>query len=354
MDPALRERRHKMPKLKFMTLARHIIEGEKLHPGATGELSKLLSDLSLAAKVISLEVNKAGLADILGFTGDNNVHGEQVKKLDIYAHDMMIRAMDHGGHLCIMASEEEEDIIHIPNRFRIGKYVLLFDPLDGSSNIDANISIGTIFSIYRRISPEGEPGTLEDCLQQGLNQVAAGYIVYGSSTILVYTAGHGVHGFTLDPAFGEFLLSHEDIKTPKKSKIYSINEGNYKYWHPGLKKYIKYLQEEDEATERPYSSRYIGSMVADIHRNLLFGGIFMYPADSRNPNGKLRLMYECNPMSFIVEAAGGRATNGKKRILEIQPTSLHERTPIFIGNEEDVKLVEEFMAKEEVQVQVQE
>ena len=230
-----------MPILKFMTLGRHIIEGEEMHPEATGELSKLLSDLSLAAKIISLEVNKAGLADILGFTGDSNVHGEQVKKLDVYAHDMLIRAMDHGGHLCVMASEEEEHIIHIPKKFNIGKYVLLFDPLDGSSNIDANISIGTIFSIYKRISPDGKPGTLEDCLQKGMHQVAAGYVVYGSSTILVYTAGHGVHGFTLDPAFGEFLLSHEYIQIPKKSKIYSINEGNYKYWHPGLKKYIKYL-----------------------------------------------------------------------------------------------------------------
>lgn len=337
-----------MDKVRFMTLARHIIEGEKLHPEATGELSKLLSDLSLAAKVISLEVNKAGLVDILGFTGDSNVHGEQVKKLDMFAHDMMFRAMDHGGHLCVMASEEEEDIIHIPDRFNIGKYVLLFDPLDGSSNIDANISIGTIFSIYKRITPDGKPGTLEDCLQQGMYQVAAGYVVYGSSTILVYTAGHGVHGFTLDPSFGEFLLSHPNIKTPKKSKIYSINEGNYLYWHPGLKKYIKYLQEEDKATSRPYSSRYIGSMVADIHRNLLYGGIFMYPADSRSPHGKLRLMYECNPMSFIVEAAGGRASNGKQRILEVKPTSLHQRTPIFIGSEDDVKKVEEFMAKEEL------
>ena len=337
-----------MSEMRFMTLARHIIEGEKRHPEATGELSKLLSDLSLAAKVISLEVNKAGLADILGFTGDNNVHGEKVKKLDIFAHDMLLRAMEHGGHLCVMASEEEEDIIHIPSPYEVGKYVILFDPLDGSSNIDANISIGTIFSIYKRISPDGKPGTLADCLQKGLHQIAAGYVVYGSSTILVYSTGEGVHGFTLDPAFGEFLLSHENIKIPKKSRIYSINEGNYLYWHPGLKKYIKYLQEEDKKTGRPYSSRYIGSMVADIHRNLLYGGIFMYPSDSRHPNGKLRLMYECNPMSFIVEAAGGRASNGKKRILEIEPKNLHERTPIFIGSEEDVKTVESFMKKEEV------
>jgi fructose-1,6-bisphosphatase I len=331
---------------RFMTLARHIIEGEKLHPEATGELSKLLHDLSLAAKVISLEVNKAGLVDILGFTGDNNVHGEKVKKLDMFAHDMLIRAMDHGGHLSVMASEEEEDIIHIPSPYKVGKYVLLFDPLDGSSNIDANISIGTIFSIYKRITPDGKPGTIEDCLQKGTEQVAAGYIVYGSSTIMVYTAGHGVHGFTLDPSFGEFLLSHENIQIPKKGKIYSINEGNYKYWHPGLKKYIKWLQDEDKENGRPYSSRYIGSMVADIHRNLLYGGIFMYPADSRNPKGKLRLMYECNPMAFIIEAAGGRASTGIIRILEVQPKTLHERSPIFIGSEEDVKTVEEFIANE--------
>jgi fructose-1,6-bisphosphatase I len=337
-----------MPKMNFQTLARHIIEQERKHPEATGELSSLLHDLSLAAKVISLEVNKAGLVDILGFTGDNNVHGEQVKKLDIYAHDMMVRAMDHGGHLCAMASEEEEDIIHIPPHFHIGKYVLLFDPLDGSSNIDANVSIGTIFSIYKRVTPDNQPGTDDDCLQPGHKQVAAGYVIYGSSTMLVYTAGNGVHGFTLDPAFGEFILSHKNIQTPKKAKIYSINEGNYLYWHPGLKKYIKYLQDEDKETSRPYSSRYIGSMVADIHRNLLYGGIFMYPADSRNPNGKLRLMYECNPMAFIIEQAGGRASNGKMRILDIQPEKLHQRVPIFIGSEEDVKMVEKFMAEEEV------
>ncbi|GAB4288613.1 MAG: class 1 fructose-bisphosphatase [Ignavibacteriaceae bacterium] len=337
-----------MPKLKFMTLARHIMEGERMHPEATGELSNLLHDLSLAAKVISLEVNKAGLADILGFTGDSNVHGEEVKKLDVFAHDMLVRAMDHGGHLCVMASEEEEGIIPIPTKYKIGKYVLLFDPLDGSSNIDANVSIGTIFSIYKRVTSDGKPGTIEDLLQPGKNQVAAGYIVYGSSTMLVYSAGHGVHGFTLDPSFGEFLLSHENIQIPKKGKIYSINEGNYLYWHPGLKKYIKYLQEEDKATQRPYSTRYIGSMVADMHRTLLYGGIFMYPADSRHPNGKLRLMYECNPMAFLVESAGGRATNGKQRILDIQPDSIHQRVPIFIGSIQDVKKVEEFMAKEEL------
>ena len=337
-----------MEQTQFNTLARHIIEEERKHPEATGELSALLQDLSLATKVISLEVNKAGLVDILGFTGSNNIHGENVKKLDIFAHDMIVHAMDHGGHLCVMASEEEEGIIHIPKKFEIGKYVLLFDPLDGSSNIDANVSIGTIFSIYKRCSADGKPGTEEDCLQPGIKQVAAGYIIYGSSTMFVYTAGYGVYGFTLDPAFGEFILSHNKVMTPKKSKIYSINEGNYLYWHPGLKNFIKYLQDEDKETDRPYSSRYIGSMVADIHRNLLYGGLFMYPADSRNPNGKLRLQYECNPMAFIIEQAGGRASDGINRILELQPETIHQRTPIFIGSQDDVKMVEKFIAEAEV------
>ncbi len=336
-----------MEKIKFNTLARHIYEEERKYPQATGELSDLLHDLSLAAKVISLEVNKAGLVDILGFTGSSNVHGEEVKKLDVYAHEMLIKAMDHGGHLCVMASEEDENIIHIPEKFNIGKYVLLFDPLDGSSNIDTNVSIGTIFSIYRRVSEGDGPGSLEDCLQPGNKQVVAGYIIYGSSTIFCYTAGNGVHCFTLDPSFGEFILSHPNIRIPKKGKIYSINEGNYLYWHPGLKKYIKWLQEEDKATGRPYSSRYVGSMVADVHRTLLYGGIFMYPADIRNPNGKLRLMYECNPMAFIVEQAGGRAIDGKQRLLEIQPEELHQKTPIFIGSEEDVNMLEKFLTENE-------
>lgn len=331
----------------FMTIQRHILEGEKKHPEATGELSALLSDLTLAAKVISLEVNKAGLVDVLGFTGDENVHGENVKKLDIFSHEMMIHAMNHGGHLAVMASEEEEDIIHIPEKHHVGNYVLLFDPLDGSSNIDANVSIGTIFSIYKRITPYGEPGTMEDCLQPGYKQVAAGYIVYGSSTIMVYTAGDGVHGFTLDPAFGEFLLSHENIQIPKTAAIYSLNEGNYKYWHKGLKKYIKYVQDADDRRGKPYASRYIGSMVADIHRNLLYGGIFIYPADKRSPNGKLRLCYECNPMAFIVEQAGGRAIDGKQRILDIKPESLHQRVPIYIGSENAVNMVEKFLLEED-------
>ncbi len=330
---------------RFMTLPRHILEGEKLHPEATGELSAILLQLGLAAKAISLEVNKAGLADILGFTGENNHSGDEVKKLDIFAHDILIRAMDHGGHFCVMASEEEEDIIHLPPNKKIGKYVLLFDPLDGSSNIDANISIGTIFSIYRRISSGNGPGTLEDCLQEGYNQVAAGYIIYGSSTIFVYTAGHGVYGFTLDPAFGEFLLSHEEIKIPQRGRIYSINEGNYFSWDKGLKTYIKYLQ-ANQFEGKPYQARYVGSMVADVHRTLLYGGIFMYPGDKRNAKGKIRLVYECNPMAFIIEAAGGRATDGKERILEKKPGSLHERCPLFIGSMADVLLVEQFLREE--------
>lgn len=334
--------------ITFMTLTRHIFESEKKYPGATGELSALLHELSLAAKVISLEVNKAGLVDILGFTGGSNVHGEQVKKLDVFAHEMLFKAMDHGGHLCAMASEEEEDIIHIPDHHKRGKYVLLFDPLDGSSNIDVNVSIGTIFSIYKRISKDdGSPGTIEDCLQPGIKQVAAGYIVYGSSTIFVYTAGNGVYGFTLDPAFGEFLLSHNNIKIPEEGNIYSLNEGNYKYWRTGLKKYIKYLQDADDEGRKPYSSRYIGSMVADIHRNLIYGGIFIYPSDKRNPNGKLRLMYECNPMAFIIEQAGGRAIDGSKRIMEIEPHYLHQRVPIYIGSKNAVDKVEEFLKQDE-------
>lgn len=335
-----------MAKKRFMTLPRHILEGEKLHPEATGELSAILLQLSLAAKVISLEVNKAGLVDILGFTGESNVSGDEVKKLDVFAHETLIKAMDHGGHFCVMASEEEENIIHLPPNKKIGKYVLLFDPLDGSSNIDANVSIGTIFSIYKRITPGNGPGTMEDCLQPGYKQEVAGYILYGSSTVFVYTTGHGVYGFTLDPAFGEFLLSHDDIKIPKRGRIYSINEGNYFSWHKGLKDYIKYLQ-ANKFDGKPYQARYIGSMVADVHRTLLYGGIFMYPGDTRNVKGKLRLVYECNPMAFIVEAAGGRATDGKNRILEKVPESLHERIPIFIGSEEDVSLVEKFLREAE-------
>jgi fructose-1,6-bisphosphatase I len=242
-----------------------------------------------------------------------------------------------------MGSEENEGIITPPEGKASGKYVLLFDPLDGSSNIDANVSVGTIFSIYKRVSdPSSGPGTIQDCLQKGSQQVAAGYVIYGSSVMLVYTTGHGVHGFTLDPTIGEFLLSHENITTPKRGKIYSINEGYYRYFFDGVKKYIKYLQQEDKATHRPYSARYIGSLVADFHRNLLYGGIFIYPRTKKAPNGKLRLLYEANPLAFICEQAGGRATDGYRRILDIEPEELHQRTPLFIGSEEDVKIAEEF------------
>jgi fructose-1,6-bisphosphatase I len=331
------------PQQKVITIERHIIEGERAHPGATGDFSGLLRDLTLAIKVIWREVSKAGLVDILGNVGRENVSGDQVKKLDVFADDTIYKAMDHGGHLCVMASEENEDVLHIPDQYPTGKYVLLYDPLDGSSNIDANVSIGTIFSIYRRVTPSGK-GTLQDCLQPGYKQVAAGYVIYGSSTMLVYTTGDGVHGFTLDPSIGEFLLSHENIRIPKKGKIYSVNVGNYSKWDDGMKKYLHYLHEEDRATSRPYSLRYVGSMVADIHRTLLYGGIFMYPGDKKNPDGKLRLMYEANPMAFIIEQAGGRASNGKTRILDLQPESLHQHTPLFIGSTDDVCVAEEFLA----------
>jgi fructose-1,6-bisphosphatase I len=327
---------------KIVTIERHIIEGERAHPGATGDFSALLRDLTLAFKVIWREVSKAGLVNILGLTGKQNVHGEEVKKLDEFANDTIFRAMDHGGHLCVMASEENADVLHIPDNYPTGKYVLLYDPLDGSSNIDALVTIGTIFSIYRRVTPRGK-GTMQDCLQPGYKQIAAGYCIYGSSTMLVYTTGDGSHGFTFDPSIGEFLLSHENIKIPRRGKIYSVNEGNYRWWNDGVKKYVKYLQEEDKATKRPYSGRYIGSMVADVHRTLLYGGIFMYPGDTRNPDGKLRLMYEANPMSYIVEQAGGRASNGVQRILDVTPQTLHQRTPLFIGSEEDVCIAEEFL-----------
>ena len=329
---------------KVITIERHIIEEERRHAGATGNFSGLLRDLTLAIKVIWREVSKAGLVNILGTAGKENIHGESVRKLDVFADETIYKAMDHGGHLCVMASEENEDVLHIPDNYPKGKYVLLFDPLDGSSNIDANITIGTIFSIYRRVSPSGK-GTMADCIQPGYKQVAAGYSVYGSSTMFVYTTGDGVHGFTLDPSIGEFLLSHENIRMPRRGKVYSVNEGNYRYWDDGVKKYIKYLQEEETTTGRPYSARYIGSLVADVHRTLLYGGIFLYPGDSRFPTGKLRLMYEANPLAFIVEQAGGRGTNGIERILDVVPSSLHQRTPLFIGSEDDVALCEDFLQK---------
>lgn len=338
---------------KFTTFYRHIIEQERKYPEASGQLSDLLADIALACKVISLEVNRAGLIDILGFTGEENVQGEQVKKLDVFANDVLTHVMKQGGHICAVCSEEEENFIPIEekfseNKYVTNKYICHFDPLDGSSNIDVNVSIGTIFSVYKRTTKSG-PGSLEDCLQKGTEQVAAGYVIYGSSTILVYTTGEGVHGFTLDPSVGEFLLSYENIKIPPKSKTFSVNEGNFCKWTSGMKKYISYLKEIDEQSSRPYSSRYIGSLVADFHRNLLYGGIFMYPSDNKNKSGKLRLMYEANPLSLIVEQAGGRSTDGKNRILEIEPKNLHQRTPLFIGSKEDVTRLEKFLAEEKTE-----
>jgi len=331
-----------MSQSKIVTIERHIIEEERLHPGATGDFSGLLRDLTLAIKVIWREVSKAGLVNILGFAGTENIHGERVKKLDLFADETIYKAMDHGGHLCVMASEEHEHVLEIPDRFPMGKYVLLYDPLDGSSNIDANVTIGTIFSILRRVTPGGK-GTIDDCLQPGYKQIAAGYVIYGSSVMLVYTTGDGVHGFTLDPSIGEFLLSHEHIRIPERGKIYSVNEGNSPFWDEGMKNYVAYLQQHDKPSQRPYSSRYIGSLVGDVHRTLLYGGIFMYPADARNPGGKLRILYEGNPMAFLVEQAGGLASNGRQRIMDLQPTSLHERTPLFLGSEQDVIVAEEFL-----------
>ncbi len=328
----------------IMTLTRHIIAEQSKYPEATGKFTDLMNDLAFASKLISYHTNKAGLMGVLGETSDINVQGEIVKKLDVFANESMISALEHGGHTCVMASEESEDIISIPDNYPLGKYVVLFDPLDGSSNIDANVSVGTIFSIFGRVTPDGRPGRLEDCLQPGTQQICAGYVVYGSSTMLVYTTGNGVHGFTLDPSYGEFVLSHPNMQIPKKGKIYSVNESNFDYWEQGLKNYISYIKKIDPETNRPMNSRYIGSMVSDFHRNLLYGGIFLYPADTKSPNGKLRLGYEANPMALIAEQAGGRATDGKNRILEIQPTELHQRVPLIVGSRDDVIMAEKFMA----------
>lgn len=338
-----------MSQAKIVTLQRHILEEQGRHPEATGDFTRMLWDLTLAFKIISREVNKAGLAEVLGGTDERNVHGEQVMKLDRYAQDRIYKAMDHGGHLCCMASEEEPELIPIPDHFRKGRYVLIFDPLDGSSNIDKNVSIGTIFSVLRRRSPDGTDGTLEDVLQKGTEQVAAGYVIYGSSTMLVYTTGAGVHGFTLDPSVGEFLLSHPDIQVPAKGSIYSINEGNANFWDPATQQFVAWLKERDPGTGRPYSLRYIGSLVADFHRNLLAGGIFLYPMDRKdpgNPRPKLRLLYEANPMAFIMEQAGGLATTGSQRILEIQPQSLHQKVPLVIGSRFEVEKYLEFYRRE--------
>jgi fructose-1,6-bisphosphatase I len=328
------------------TLTEFIVEKQSDFPFAKGELSRLLHDIAIASKIVHREVNKAGLVDILGETGEINVQGEVVKKLDVFANEQFIAAFKAGGEVCAIASEENEDLIPIETEAsKNAKYVIAMDPLDGSSNIDVNVSVGTIFCIYRRVSLSG-PGTKEDFMQRGTEQVAAGYVIYGSSTMLVYTTGNGVNGFTLDPSIGEFCLSHPNMKVAEQGNIYSINEGNYVHFPAGVKKYIKYCQVEDKETNRPFVSRYIGSGVADFHRNLIKGGIYIYPTTAKSPNGKLRLLYECNPLAFIVEQAGGIASDGFRRIMDIEITELHQRTPLFIGSSKMVELACEYMQQE--------
>jgi fructose-1,6-bisphosphatase I len=333
-----------------VTVIEHLLLHQKESPMATGRFTTLLNELILSAKIISREVNKAGLVDVLGFTGDINVQGEEVRKLDDYSNQILIHRLQRAGVLCGMASEENADLIEIHPSFPKGDYFLVFDPLDGSSNIDSNVSIGTIFSIYRSRHPGNGSVRLADLLQKGSEQVAAGYFIYGSSTMMVYTTGRGqgVNGFTLDPSVGEFLLSHANIRIPQSGKIYSVNEAYWHYWDLPTRQVVSYFKSPENRRGEPYSLRYIGSLVADFHRNLLSGGIFMYPADTRDPKktkGKLRLMCEAAPLAMIVEEAGGLATDGKKRILDIEPQELHERTPLFIGSPNDVLKISEIYAQ---------
>jgi fructose-1,6-bisphosphatase I len=334
---------------KIITIERHILDEQQIHPEATGVLTNILYDLALAGKFIASQTTRAGLSEILGATEDVNIQGETVMKLDQLADQTIFRLNDHTGRIAVMASEEHEHLIHIPEGFPIGKYVLMYDPLDGSSNIDYNASIGSIFAIYRRISSDG-PGTMADCLQPGRNLVAAGYMIYGSSTMLVYSSGSGVHGFTLDPMIGEFLLTHPNIHIPKHPKYYSVNHGNELYWSKGVVKFTRWLQGLD-GDQKPISMRYIGSLVGDFHRTLLSGGIFYYPADTHDPSkphGKLRLNYEAAPLAFIANQAGGFASNGYQDILDITPTSLHQRTALYIGDQHLVKKAEEFIKQNDI------
>ena len=327
------------------TLGEYIINNQKDFPYSSGELSRLLSSIKLAAKIVNHEVNKAGLVDIVGAVGSKNIQGENQQKLDVYANEIFMRTLVNREIVCGIASEEEDEMVIIEGKERAhdNKYIVLIDPLDGSSNIDVNVSVGTIFSVYRRVSPIGTPVTLDDFLQPGNLQVAAGYVVYGTSTMLVYTTGHGVQGFTLNPALGTFYLSHPNMRFPENGNIYSINEGYYVHFPQGVKDFMKYCQEEKD--DRPYSARYIGSLVSVFHRNMIKGGIYIYPTSSKAPQGKLRLLYECNPMAFLAEQAGGEAIDGYRRIMEIKPTELHQRAPIFVGSKNMVKKAQEFMAK---------
>ncbi len=330
---------------EIITIQRHILNEQRIY-GGRGDFSSVLSQIVFAAKMVAAAVGQAGLAeDILGGIGHKNVQGEDVQKLDVYANKVFINALNHIGKVCVMASEENQEIVLIPNEYPKGDYVVMFDPLDGSSNIDVNVSIGTIFSIFKRTSEGDGNGTVEDCLQPGYEQFGAGYIIYSSSTNLVYSTGNGVNCFTLDPSVGEFVLSRENIKMPERGKVFSVNEAYYNYWKPGTRAYVDHLKSTENANGKPYTARYIGSLVADFHRNLLRGGIFLYPEDTMNPQkptGKLRLLYEANPLAYIAEQAGGYASTGYERILDIKPTEIHQRVPLVIGSKADVLEYEEF------------
>lgn len=338
----MRVSRSQMELNRVVTIESFILEQERRHaPGASGDLSNLLYDIALAAKIINSHVRMAGLADILGAAGGINVQGEVVQKLDEFANETMKHALLRTGRVCLLASEEDEQPIPIPDGYPTGKYAVLYDPLDGSSNIDVNVSIGTIFSIHRRVTEDRGPGTLADCLQPGRRQVAAGYVLYGSSTMMVYTTGNGVHGFTFDPTIGEFLLSHPDIRTPESGRYYSVNESNFPRWDPKVQQVVKRWKGVDGGETK--NSRYIGSLVADFHRNLVAGGVFAYPGDRKSPSGKLRLLYECAPLAMIVEQAGGYASDGTRCILDIAPEALHQRSPLFIGARNDVLEAEQVL-----------
>lgn len=333
-----------MNSYKIITLNDFVTLRQKDFPYAKGELSSLLYHIGTAAKIVNKKINKAGLVDIIGRSGSVNIQGETQQKLDVFADKTFISALMASGECCGVATEENQnEIIFTDKLSRKGKYIVCMDPLDGSSNIDYNVSVGSIFSIYRRLSSRGDKVTNSDFIQEGTKQAAAGYVIYGSSTMLVYTTGNGVNGFTLDPSIGEFCLSHQSIKTPEDGRIYSINEGNYIHFPDGIKKYIKFCQEKDEPTGRPYTSRYIGSLVSDFHRNLLMGGVFLYPRNANAPNGKLRLVYECNPVAFIAEQAGGEASDGKNRIVAITPESLHQRSPFYAGSKNMVRKIERLL-----------
>lgn len=332
----------------IVTIERFILDQERLFPEATGELSNLLYDFALGAKIVAASIRRAGLVNILGSADNVNVQGEEQKKLDVFANETLKSVMGHTGRVCVMASEEDEELIPIPPGWPQGKYAVLFDPLDGSSNIDVNAAVGTIFSIYRRTSMEGQ-GVLTDVLQSGARQVAAGYVMYGSSVMLVYTTGQGVHGFTLDPTVGEFLLSHPNLTIPEVGIYYSVNESNFGRWNKGIQRAVRGLHGDFPDRIKGKNSRYIGSLVADFHRNLIAGGIFLYPADTKNKNGKLRLTYEANPMAMIAEQAGGAATDGRRRILDIRPEALHQRTPLVIGSKRDVEFVAQILAETEAE-----